>query len=318
MAGGSSRSIRWDPANDPDAGGTAGIRRCPRSVRVTSTLAILSCLGACHPPPVSEKRHEPPVRNEQVSASEPETEAIIEGTVVDATTHEVVEGATVVATPLGSRSNGFKEESSDGFRFVLPPGVYQGRVYVGDAEIPLANVEVKAGGGARWDVELDHGLVARVGDDIEPRCPDAPGQRPASAREVEQLLAAVLERFVQDAESIPDGSTLTDHNVVYVEAEVGDHARVTAGALPRTSPRPFVVKTLPELQAIADGSGTHIPYLSFSSADITGDCATVDLGVYIMPARNSQVSICTCSATHLYVKRDGKWQFKVEARPLCG
>lgn len=246
-----------------------------------------------------------------------EPEAVIEGTVVDAKTHEPVEGATVVATPLDPRAAEFRASSYNGFRIELPPGTYHGHVYVADAEIPLADVVVKAGEVARWDVELEHGLVERVADDIQPRC-SLSAQLSTSASEVEQLLGEVLARFVQDEESVPDGSMLTRRDVIYIAAEVGDHARVTAGALPGASSRPLVVKTRDELQAIADRTGTRFPYLQITSAEITGDCATVGVGVYIMqPARKQEMLLCCCSTTDVYVKRGGKWQFKVVAQQIC-
>ncbi|NVB80276.1 MAG: carboxypeptidase regulatory-like domain-containing protein [Kofleriaceae bacterium] len=281
--------------------------------------AILLFLVACRSAPAHDAA---PLSHRQVAASEAEreVETAIEGIVIDAKTREAVEGATIVATPVG-RTTGYTDTSYDDgkYRIDVPAGAYHGRVYLGDAEVPLADVDVKAGEVARWDVELDHALVERVGEETAPSCPAGAGQAVASARQVEELVHDILERFVQEPASIADGEMLMGRDVIYVDADVGDQTRLTPAALPRGRSMAFVVKTRAELQQIADLTGTQVRYISISSAEIIGDCATVGVGVDILqPASKRAISVCSCSSIDLYGKRDGKWQFKVSAFQMCG
>jgi hypothetical protein len=126
-------------------------------------------------------------------------------------------------------------------------------------------------------------------------------------------------RFAREPESIADGAMLTGQDVVYVEAEVGDQTRLTAAALPRVGSMAFAVKTRAELQQLADVTGTEVRYISIDGPEISGDCATVGVGIgVVQPARRKGNWVCTCSSIDLYGKRDGQWQFKVATLRICG
>lgn len=169
--------------------------------------------------------------------------------------------------------------------------------------------------------EVDDTLNARIDTKtakrVRSRCPEIE-ESSGSPAEIEGLLAAVLQRFVKNASTLPDGALLPESGTVYIAEAIDDTKRVTAGALPSPGARTFVVKPEQELQEMATRTRTKIPYISFAGADVAGDCAAVDVGVtFARPPNPHELWMCCCSEDYLYERRGGMWIFIESAGGFC-
>jgi hypothetical protein len=144
---------------------------------------------------------------------------------------------------------------------------------------------------------------------------------PAAPRadEHDAIVAAVLARFSADPETLPDAGLLPKQGPIYVLSEVGEKPDpvVRIGALPR-GPRPFVGRTLAELQAEADKHNVILQFIHFYSITIHGDRASVSSGADILyPTRHRDLKTCCCLSSDEYEKRAGRWTFVSRGSSIC-
>lgn len=245
---------------------------------------------------------------------------MFEGTVVDGETHEGVARAELELSPQGSGATQRATADADGrFRIELPAGEYFVVVLYRTAATPLGVIELESRDRFLWDVEVDaprynfntRGVIGSA--HFAPRCPAVTEQAAASQREIDHLIAAVLEHLMQDGVSIPTAEHFFDQKVIYIDPRLDDTTGVTARALPRR----FVAKRHYDMQEIADRTGKVIDYLRFTQADIAGDCAIVDAEVALVKPPDSD-AVWRCRGNKgLYVKRDGRWRFRLPAGHHC-
>jgi hypothetical protein len=162
--------------------------------------------------------------------------------------------------------------------------------------------------------------VTEAGPIVDPMgqvlCPAVTPPRPASASEVDALVAAVLARIAGDRSTVADFGLLPAAGPVYVATETERGPRVSARMLP--SGGQFQVKTLREIQAEADRRGADVSYIRFWSARVAGSCAAIDVGVDIeLPSSTSIIKMCCCHATDIYDQRDGQWVFRTRSDAIC-
>lgn len=293
-------------------------------------LALLACLVACRvaPAPTVEARQRHTPVHEQAQERPALSPAVIEGRVVDAKTRRSPSGLVIVASPLGDGAGNVAFSDEDGrFRLEVSEGVFSCVVYARDAQVPVGNVSVGPHEVAQRDFEIDHAVILRDPDQ-DHSCADVEGRTAPSPREIDTLVAAVLDHLLEGGPSIPGAELFFDRDVFYIEADIGipcsthapcsPDAKVNARALPRDGSRRFVVKTHEALQAIADRTRTGVEYLRFSRVDVGDDCATVEVAFAIlMPAQDrDNAQRCWSTANHLE-KHDGQWRLEATDRRHC-
>jgi hypothetical protein len=123
------------------------------------------------------------------------------------------------------------------------------------------------------------------------------------------LIAAILERYLDDPGTVPDAGLLTAAGPIAIAAEIGDAGpTIPATALPRRG-RPFALRSRRWLQAEADRRGARVPFIAFGRVDISGARAQVEVGVDVaVPAAAHAIKLCCCTETRPYELRDGRWR----------
>jgi hypothetical protein len=248
---------------------------------------------------------------------EPAREAVIEGELRDSTTQELVAGGTIVATPQAPHVQDAVAISDHAGRdrLAVPQGTYHVVIYYGDATIDRGDVHVGAQEVVRLDQEIDHAVI-EAANPVPPSCPAADNTLMPPA-EAQALLATVLGRFIKDPKAIHDGALLSTNDEIYIASDTDARLHRTEAGLPQTPGTHFVLKTLRELQDLADRTGTKIHYLGVLQ-DIAGDCATVQVDVKVMqPRRFGAFLSCCCTTTDLYNKRNGTWIFRTHVSAAC-
>src|SRR5688572_1629587 len=84
----------------------------------------------------------------------------------------------------------------------------------------------------------------------------------AAVADHDAIVAAVLDRFAADHATLPDAGLLPERGPLYVLTEIGQAPRKVTriGALPRAA-RPYVGRTLAELQAEADQRNASVAFI---------------------------------------------------------
>lgn len=248
---------------------------------------------------------------------EPIRDAVIEGEIVDIVTGEGVGGATILADRVSGPTEAAISDEQGAFRIEVSAGRYHTLVYYADYQIELDGFEVGPQETVRREIGLDPAALPNV-EPLFPECPKVANDYVASPADTEALTAAVLERFVRDPSTIGSGREFQAGETIYVDSEIRGRSQVTAGALPTGGLYTFVLKPRQELQSLADLRGIPFLYVGFVTADVAGDCATVDVEVFVAsPTRSESGVLYDCSQSVLYEKRDGKWQFKIDSMASC-
>jgi hypothetical protein len=143
----------------------------------------------------------------------------------------------------------------------------------------------------------------------------------ASSTEHEAIVAAVLDRFAADPETLLDAGLLPQKGPLYVLTEIGGESEqdrpVQISTLPRAT-RPYVGKTLAELQAEADRKNEKVTFIHIYTITIKNNRATVSSGADILlPRRTDRVKLCCCLADDVYEKRGGRWTFARRSGSMC-
>lgn len=142
--------------------------------------------------------------------------------------------------------------------------------------------------------------------------------------ELDAVARAVLERYVAKPDTVPDAGLIAGKpqylkgNLGYPcqpdwEGCVEDHRIFTSAALP--SPK-FQLRTLDQLQAEAKRTNEFVHYIDITGVEIKGSEATLTVGVdFVMP--DSGGKLCCCSATQIWAKQNGHWQYKKTTSTIC-
>ncbi|MGE5184473.1 MAG: carboxypeptidase-like regulatory domain-containing protein [Acidobacteriota bacterium] len=244
----------------------------------------------------------------------------MEGRVVDSKTKAGLPGISVdfdgecrhgaeVATALTDEQGHYTIE--------LEPGRCNLWARAGLADASPRPVEIRRGGVAVIDVELDHDAVVAAQRDQPPsRCPrSAPDAvvkgHTTTQQDTDDVARAVLERFTADEGTLPDGGLLPA-GVIFVRAEVAGrpHRRLTVAALPAGTKRRFMLMTTADLQTQADRSGREVYYIDLGDLDSDGNCALLSAGAnFVMPSAKRAIKMCCCAGYDVYEKSQGRWLF---------
>lgn len=286
--------------------------------RPSACVVLSVSMFACGSGRIEERRapHVLPSHASPALSTNSIKDAAIEGFVVDSTTRQPVAGTTIIATPLdGSQTLTDISDDAGHYRLELAAGVYHVQVYYADTLLDRGNISVKSNELVHLDTDIEHEIIVATERAEAPPCPPVVGQTAVSSWEIDQLAADVLARGIA---VIPDGGLLPDQGPIYVASDVDGPVHLTAAALPQKRATRFALRTMRELQAEADRRRTHFEYVRFTQLDISGTCATVDIGIHIMtPSRSHDTFLCCCSATDVYDKRNGSWVFRTNVVTSC-
>jgi hypothetical protein len=168
-------------------------------------------------------------------------------------------------------------------------------------------------------------LAAALRTDPPLRCPSSPvgaiieGWRP-SPTDRDALAQAVLERYVANPRSLAE-HIAPENGIVMVDAELSDgRGQLTEAALPTAAGSPLVLQPAHALQAEADRRRRRVQAIRFDEIYSDGSCAIVTVGGAVIRRRDADPFTwwCTCSATELFEKRAGVWQFVRRHLATCG
>jgi len=135
--------------------------------------------------------------------------------------------------------------------------------------------------------------------------------------DAERLIAAVLQRYLDDPSTMPDHGLLPQAGAVAIAREIRGGGSVTAGAVPAGG-RGFAVRGLADLQAQADRRGESVAFIHFTKVEIAADHAVVGVGVDVaLPAAAGGVKMCCCRSYSRYLRRGDGWVFGVEEDSIC-
>jgi hypothetical protein len=160
-------------------------------------------------------------------------------------------------------------------------------------------------------IRAGHTTVKEIRLDA-PHCPPALG-RPSAAAQAESdvLVAAVLDHYA--AGGIVDAPARSDPGPTYVTIK-----DATTLALPPDYARQHIVTTEDDLQREATRSGRDIRFIRIFGLEIDGSCATVTVGGDIVFAvLNGIVKMCCCRETEVFLRRGGRWSFRVSRVGIC-
>jgi hypothetical protein len=129
------------------------------------------------------------------------------------------------------------------------------------------------------------------------------------------VVAAVLQRYLDDADTMPDARLLPEDGPVLVEREIGEgeHA-ITSASLP-AGRRTFALASRAELHARAVRTD-KVAFIFFMTVEVNGDHAEVSVGADLTFARPTAI-LCCCVATDTYVWRNGRWTFEARSGETC-
>jgi hypothetical protein len=280
-------------------------------------LQILLLLTACGP--AGHVTPEPAPRSTPHTDSSPH-DSVIEGSVLDDESRAGLEGATVVAKPSASGQQEAVSitDSSGHFRMEVANGHYHLTAYYSDAQ-SYGDVDATVGNVAPVELVIAHADVeaaARLAE--QPACPPVSNAPTPSVAETDALVGAVLERYLTDRDALPDGGMLPSTGPVFVVSDADGALRTTHSAIPKAGAGKLVFRTSRDLQADADRLGTEVFYVGFYRATISGDCATIGVGVYFAAPKNSKkIYLCCCSSTDVYERQHGRWVFKKRTEKIC-
>jgi hypothetical protein len=226
-------------------------------------------------------------------------DSALEGVLVDCMTGEKIPGVDVIAT--GTSDTAVKREAtsdaSGRFHLQLPEGRYEVVTRLGDI-YPLGEIEIRA----------QHVTVKESRLDL-PRCPPAQGgSAEASQADRAALIAAVLDHHA--VAGIVDVPRRSDSGPTYVTIQ-GQRTL----ALPPNIARQYIVTTKDDLQREAARNGQEIRFINIRDLKIARSCATVTVGGNLVVAP-PKVAL-GCSEIEVFLRRGGRWAFRVSGDHVC-
>lgn len=268
-------------------------------------IALVAC-GSAQPAPVLGGAGELQPWATDCATKETFVEAgdsALEGVIVDCMTGQKIPGVTVIA--MGATDTAERREAtsdaSGRYRLQLPEGRYRVSIleYLDDPEVEI-------------EIRAQHATVKEIRLDF-PRCPPARGG-PAVVRQadIDALIAAVLDHHAAVAgfAGIIDAPRPSGSGPTYVIIQ----GRRTL-ALPPNIARQYRVMTKDDLQREAERSGREIEVINISDLEIAGSCATVRAGgSRVVPGPKIALP---CSEPEVFLKRAGRWAFRVSGDRVC-
>ena len=268
-------------------------------------IGLVAC-GSAQPAPVTGGASELEPWAADCATKETFVEAgdsALEGVIVDCMTGEKIPGVLVVAT--GAADTAEREATSDAsgrYRLQLPEGRFRVVAFGLEGDVyNLKEIEIRA----------QHATVKEIRLDF-PRCPPARG-RPAVALQADRaaLIAAVLDHHA--AAGIVDAPPRSAPGPTYVTIE-----GLRTLALPPNNARHYIVTTQGDLQREATRSGREIRFINIFGLEIAGSCATVSVGGdYLSPRPKDMGKMCCCRETEVFLRRGGRWVFRMNYGGIC-
>jgi hypothetical protein len=277
----------------------------------------LAACGSAQPAPLSGGTAQPAPVTSGASEFEPwaadcatkETfvasgDTALEGVIVDCMTGEKLRDVQILATGIaGTAALGDAISDASGrYRLQLPEGRY--RVLIGFEDVLDAHdLEI--------EIRAQHATVKEIRLEV-PRCPSARSS-PALVQQadIDALVAAVLDH--QAAAGIVDAPRRPGPGPTYVTVRGWRTV-----ALPPDLARHYIVTTQDELQRVATGSGRDIWFINISKLELAGSCATVYVGGdFVAPPRPGTIKMCCCNETEVFLRRGGRWAFRMSGGGAC-
>jgi hypothetical protein len=286
----------------------------PRYPRFTLLLCGILLLADCVPPPGAAARYAARHRND----------GVVEGYVRDARTGKGLPGQWVLIGVSGKHLTHTYTNENGFYTASVPPWTSEIYVMNGDPDLKPTRILVHPHQTVRApDVLLAHVDEVTERDGDEPsNCPGSPPGavvegHTTSQADIDDLVVAVLNRFVADPSAIPDHGLLSKGGVAYLNINVRDQQVISPAAI-KASPIPLVGKSYFDLQDLADSTRKEINFIDFSKITSDGSCAFVHVGVdFTMPRRPGVIKMCCCTALDVYEKRTGRWVFVRNDSVMC-
>jgi hypothetical protein len=277
-------------------------------------LCGILLLADCVPPPGAAARYAARHRND----------GVVEGYVRDAQTGKGLPGQWVSIGRSGKVSAYVYTNENGFYTAAVQPWSNEVYVLTGDLDRAPTRILVHPHQTVRApDVLLAHVDEVTERDADEPsNCPSSPPGaviegHTTSQADIDDLVVAVLNRFVSDPSAIPDHGLLAHGGVAYLNTNVRDQQVISPAAV-KASPIPLVGKSYFDLQDLADSTRKEINFIDFSKITSDGSCAFVHVGVdFTMPRRPGVIKMCCCTALDVYEKRTGRWMFVRNDSVMC-
>ena len=133
---------------------------------------------------------------------------------------------------------------------------------------------------------------------------------PVADEAIQRFVRAALEDRLSD-KSLPDFGMMRGTKHIGIREEMpAARLRLDKRALPHVHGFDFYLVAAATLQAQADHIKETVAYVIVDGPVITGDDASVSLGMDIAIPTNSNVGkLCCCDATGKFHRVDGRWTF---------
>jgi hypothetical protein len=128
---------------------------------------------------------------------------------------------------------------------------------------------------------------------------------------------AVEDRFA--AKDVPDGNLLGKATRIAIREEMPEAGlKLGRAAVPQRDGYSFVLISGAAAQAEADRSGRPVYFITVDQPSISGDTATVSLGVDVVSPREPKtINMCCCTGQGQFRRAGGRWAFVKWAQMIC-
>jgi len=132
----------------------------------------------------------------------------------------------------------------------------------------------------------------------------------AATAEIEALVRQSLEDRLA-AQNLPDLGLLGDSTRIAVREELRvARLRLSQSALPTREGYEFHLISVPDAQSEAERTQTSIYFITVDRPTITGDTATIWLGVdFVFPQNPNIVKVCCCVGEAHFRRVENRWKF---------
>jgi hypothetical protein len=140
----------------------------------------------------------------------------------------------------------------------------------------------------------------------------------AAAADVELFVKQALEdRFA--AKDLPGYNLLRNATRIAIREEIPKPGlRLGNRALPQREGYEFHLAAEAAVQAEANRTGQAVPFIGVDQPLISGDAATLSLGVDLaVPPRPNSVKLCCCVGEGRFRQLDGRWTFVEWSSMAC-
>ena len=128
---------------------------------------------------------------------------------------------------------------------------------------------------------------------------------------------AVEDRFA--AKDLPDGNLLGKATRIAIREEMPEAGlTLSRAALPQRDGYSFVLISGAAAQAEADRTGRPVYFITVDQPSISGDTATLSLGVDVVSPREPKtINMCCCTGQGQFRRTGGRWTFVKWAQMIC-